>query len=222
MAPLDAVESRVSSSASVSPLASQRPTASTNPSYRSHPFACAAACVLSGSGGTAVSQKRTKSASISLPMVPVAFEALDLAGHTVEAAGARGFETVGPVGREMRCERGFHDVGLRYAPPSGVVGELRGEFEREAERVLAARGHRLQLHAVGRVERDLSRQAAEATLERERAYHLIVGLVVRHIELSARSGNIWRDRLVLGQLGFAANAGIGGIIVARSGFRPRH
>src|ERR1019366_1215403 len=46
------------------PLASRGPSTCTNPSYRSAPFACAAACDCSGKEGVAISQKRTNGAMV--------------------------------------------------------------------------------------------------------------------------------------------------------------
>lgn len=58
----------VAGGTSLLPLARRRPSDWTKFSKRSRPFACAAACALSGTGGVTVSQNRTNSASISTEM----------------------------------------------------------------------------------------------------------------------------------------------------------
>src|SRR6266702_751573 len=195
------------------PFCRRRPRVSIKPSKRSRPLIWAAACASFGKGGVIVSQKRTNKASVS---------------------------AVRPTSRSSFCicrdsrSRRRANTASRRSSPSGDRNEAtaastiaeRESFLRSARSTIRFRSSggkytfirsRMisQLHAVIRVERDLAGDATHLLAQSAGLTGGIVRLVVEYngkLFRRPRVGRLLGDGDVIGKLGFAAQATVGGIL----------
>src|SRR5882724_2246642 len=198
------------------PFCRRRPRVSIKPSKRSRPLIWAAACASFGKGGVIVSQNRTNKASVS---------------------------AVRPTSRSRRWtwrdsrSRRRANAASRRSSPSGDRNEAtaastiadRESFLRSARSAICFRSSggkytfirsRMvsQLHAIIRVERDLAGDTTHLLAQNAGLTGGIVRLVVEYngkLLRRPRGGRLLGDRDMVGKLGFAAQAAVGGIL-----FRP--